>query len=288
MSSEIVRRDDILPDESEVVAELDRLEEQGDTATLNELARQAQAHQEYEARANAQERANYFGKIKVQAEARIGSIDLDLHPTPGTSTLTFDGWEVSRMIRGRWRILGLGLQAGQLDKAIRMTEDAGDVVSTWGVSGELTQWGVLWIATGPLLRRYRHLYTNGGLKVSHLEDRTGIKGLTQYLARPGKTPPRNKMRRHLAFKLADELRVERSKLRPVRSTKPPHRKRRRMHKQKALPGGRLDEAYTLIRRALQGLDRASGSGDRYGTDDAWEHLYKAEEIVGRALKRATA
>lgn len=286
MAAEIVKAGAALPSHEQLEQELDRLESSGDTQALNEVARQAAAHQEYETRNNATERASYFGRIKVMAEARIGAIDLDLHPTPGTSTLEFDGWVVSRCVRGRWRLMGAGLQVGQFDKAVASVEARDEVVSTTGVAKELSEIGALWVATAPLLKRYRHLYQTEGLTIREVEQRSGVKGLGQYLTRPGTKPYRDKIRRHAGLRVARALGVDPHTLKPARSTKAPHHKRRRMRKQRALLGGRLDETYTLIRKALTELDRAAGQS-KWGTDEAYDHLYKAEEIVGRALRRAT-
>lgn len=285
MSTEIARATDVLPSREEVAHQLDQLEASGDTQALNEVARMARAYQEYEARAGATERANHFGRIKVMAEARIGSIDLDLHPKPGQAMLEFDGVAVPRSRRDQWRMLGGGLQTGQLDKAMTLAESRADAVHTSSVARELRQMGVLMVWTAPLLKRYHELYRRDMLTVSEVERRAGVSSASHFLTRPGTTPQHDKAARPVAIRVANVLGVDPKTLKNAPQRRKPKRTRP-LRRARKLTGGRLDETYSLIRKALQELDRAAGQGDRWGTAEAWDHLYAAEEVVGKALKRA--
>jgi transcriptional regulator with XRE-family HTH domain len=291
---DIVKADRNLPALGEVADVLDALEASGDTAALNEVAQQARAYQEYERRVQATERAVHFGKIKVMAEARIGAIDLALHPAGLHADLAFGDQQVGKWTRKRWRALGAGLQGGQLEKAMRLAEARAETISTEAVVRELYGLGGLWVWTAPLLERYRELYEKEGLTLIELARRSGMErhSIRSYIQRPGSTPQRDKIARHKALRIATALGVDHSKLKGTART--PTKPKTAPQKPKIRPGrnltgGRLDEAYSLIRKALQELDRATeGIHNRWGTDEVWWHLYEAEDILGRALVQAPA
>lgn len=291
MSTDIIEtRGETLPDQEEVADELDRLMAQGETSMLNEVARKAAAYQEYERRADATERANYFGRLKVMAEARIGCIDLELHPSRLAAPLVFDGKPVRAMMRKSWRTIGMGLRAGVLDRIMALVEERDGTIGTHAVQAEIRRTGAIWIWSEPLQRRYAELYESEGLTARDVEKKLGMsKGTLQgILRRPGGTSKKRlRMHRHLAIRLAHVLGVDESELRsaPMKSSQASP-KRRRRRKRRALPGGRLDETYVLIRKALQELDRAVGTSGEWDADEAYMHLYEAEGIIGRALRKA--
>lgn len=283
--NDLVKADRQLPSQEEVDRHLDRLQAEGDVQALDEVARQAHAHQEYERREEAVERATFFGRIKVMAEARIGSIDLELYPAPKDGHLDFNGHVVSRDKRVWWRTLGAGLQTGQLESAIALVEQDGEPVTTQPVVRELRYRGVHYVWAAPLLKRYRQAYKETGLSIAELERRGGGLQLGHAITRPGTKPVVEKLRRPTAVAAAKVLGLNPTELQGV----PLARKRapkRTLRQPRRLTGGRLDKAYTLIRQALQELEAATDGTDKWGTEDVWNHLHKAEDAIGHALKRA--
>jgi hypothetical protein len=281
---ELIQASETLPSQAEIENRLDRLEDAGDTQALHEVALRAKALEVYERHVGATDRANFFGRIKVNAEARIGSIDIQLHAHPGKAELVFGDHVVTPMRRKQWRVLGAGLQSGQLDKALAIAEADDTAASTSRVVRELQEIGAFYVATAPLLKRYRELYQSEGLTIKDVQERSGVKAST-FLARPGTDPQYDKATRHVALRVAAVLGVDPQELNSVPRRREP-RKRSRIRQPRKLTGGRLDETYSLIRKALQELERAAGSNGRWGTGDAWEHLYKAEEIIGKSLRQA--
>lgn len=287
MTKELVPTNGVLPDARETEAFLVRLGEEGDLERLAEVSHQADAHRQYEVRNKARERANYFGRVKVTAEAVIGRWDTRQHPHPRSGPLEIGGQTVSSSTRSHWRVLGLGLDTGQLDKAINIAADS-DTVATYRVAQELRIMGTMFVDTRPLRDRFHELRETEGLTRRGLERAAGYtkNHLSDHF--PIEGPPRRfAMNRVMANVVAEVLGVDPKQLKGVPSGHKPHTRRRKRPKPRQLKGGRLDETYTLIRRALDELDRATGNRDKWGTDDAYTHLYQAEEIVGRALLRAT-
>lgn len=283
MSKELVPSNGApLPDLVESQRVLERIAEKGDKATLREASSQAAAHQEYERRNHAKHRANHYGKIKVTAEALLGRMDVQEN-LYADGPLEIDGDQVAEGARRAWRLLGVALLLGMLDDLTSELEGGDQEITTYGLVNELSSRGWGYVQAEPFIRAYRRRYKGQWRRSGYMRELASQigctpEGLRNWMSGKHRIPV------VAALRLARILEVPRESFKPAKVRR--GRYRRRLRKPKKLVGGRLDESYSLIRKALQELDRATGQSGEWGTAEAWDHLYKAETIIGKALNRA--
>lgn len=271
---------------------LPSLVEAHDTETLSDVADRAEVGRLYQQRRGHKELADQYGRLKVFAEAGIGVIDRREHPACERNPLIIDGEEVPHDRRFQWRLLGAADQQGLLESVVEtLRSDPIGAVTTTGAAKAARRMGAGWVATKPLRKRFRELQRSDGLTYAEIGRRTGISKSQVPKALGCKVNPGNGRKQETcsydtAVRLATALGLPVESLEPFPLRKAQRKGKRRMPMDRKLTGGRLDETYSLIRRALRELDAVAGETGRWGTAEAYEHLYKAEEIVGAVLWRA--
>lgn len=288
-SKELVETGNGLVSIDEAAKHLADLAREGNADALEEVRLQAMAHREYEKRSGFKERADHFSRLMVMTEAAIGAVDVRNNPWSLSDPLVVGGHIISNGTRSTWRLFAISKERGHFDEALDdLSQDLERGISRNTVERELQRRGAAWVDPGPLRKRFKELQHSEGLTVAELSRRTG-QGPKQIAHRLGINEKRDgsiQKRVHfpLARQLAEAIDVDPWSL-PVAHLR--KRPRERRAKPRKLTGGRLDTTYTLIRKALAELDAAAGESGKWGTKDAYHHLYEAEEIVGKALRRAT-
>jgi hypothetical protein len=266
MSTEVAVRDEALISGGSVsltvAAERVRsLIAESDTEALDEVRRQAEAHSLYEQRAGHADRARHFSVLRLLAEAGLGAI-------------SFDSPElVPRGKRGNWRSLAAALERGRLLEICEATERLGTEAASYevrrrgwsrvspecfGRSSDLgpIPWGIA-----------RRLAREKGIAFESLPSCAAEVRREQANR---EAAARSARARQAAWETA-----EREKLRELTT---------RAAKEH---GAGIDSAYALLRRTIQALDEARAGfagADQEPVDDAMHTLYRAEDLLGVALR----
>lgn len=261
-----------LPSLNEADERLVDLAAQGDVAGLREIGDQAAAYQEYEQRQGFKRRADYYGSLKVLAEAQLGGLpNLGI---PGLSPRLLDTWQ----------LLATGRDRGVLASTMKEIAEGQDI-TTSAVANELQRRGVRYVPNKPLRKAFDLAHKRDGLTLDELGSRTGRSGqqVSQQLGRCNSSAGhrRTVIGYRNALPLARELGVELSEL-PLAPLKKRRRRRRRRLPLRRLTGGRWDETYSRLRKTLDEFGAVAGEGEEW--DEAYAHFYALEEIVGKAMK----
>jgi hypothetical protein len=260
----------------------------GDTEALKGISVLAATGREYEKRRGYIQEAARYGRLQVLAESGIGKVDRATNPVQKDNPLVIEGEEIDKSTRSRWRMLGFVHDIGKLDGCVQRVLATGRTVSTYSVAHDASAAGLCYVKPAPFRREFKRRKKEG-LKVQQVATASGL-SLAAVRKALGLTPRSSGALQHrvhfeTALRLAEVLDVDSGLFEPAPPPKVP-RRRRRPRRPVTLQGGKLDKTYSLIRQALKELDSAAGSGE-WGTGPAYDHLYRAEDIIAKALKRAT-
>lgn len=273
---------------------LGQLTEAGDTHGLHQLANEAQAYALYNKRNRSKEQADYFSRIKVQAEAGIGIIDLHATAWRGHATREHDLGELvirehrfSWGTRTIWRLVGIGQMRGLLNGAFEeLAHNPEQQISSAQVYKVLLRNGAAWMPRQQL----RDAVRNSELSMTELAHRTGVsRNNVHNLCRDS---DRQAVRWLSAFPI---LRAVGTDPTTMRVALPPNRncgqarlrnqaaKRALRNEQRAKAaerhGGNIHEAYSLLRKCAQVLDPAEHD---FTTKEAKAHVRSAYSALRRA------
>lgn len=161
-------------------AEIGGLVSDGDTDTLADVAHVAKLTQLHEKRMENQARANEAGRLKVEAEAGIGLIDIRLNPKSWAlkAPLIIKGAEVSKNRRADWRSLGYAHLQKLLDDVLASLEDDDRGVSTSAAVASVRAAGAGRWAADPLRRAFESVRVRGCVHLRAIHHRAAhLEGL---------------------------------------------------------------------------------------------------------------
>jgi hypothetical protein len=262
----------VLPDLDDVAGQIAHLIEEGEGAALDEIRRRAEALMLYENRKRNAESERHFAKLRLLAEAGLGSLSYD-DPTVIKSEAE----------RAAWRSLAAAFERGKLlsicDEIPPSPRGRDRSLATQSVASEIRDAGltcvpgrflggsaptVKWIVARRIIRE---------------------RGLDAHQAPPDRRyiTERRRARQEASQRMqklyrANE-RLEQTRLRKLTAAAA------RNH------GPRIAEAFSLLRRLLDELQSARDSefaGEanvlkRHQLDRAFTSLYKAEDAIAEAL-----
>lgn len=108
----------VISEADQIEPALHELRDLGDVETLGKAAREAEAYRLYHLRNRSKDRADWFARIKVLAEAGIGWIDISTYPTKRSRgplpPLVIAGDAITPSVRTGWRALGCADHRGLL------------------------------------------------------------------------------------------------------------------------------------------------------------------------------
>lgn len=267
----------------EVRVALDRLIDEEDLGALADGRAKAEAYAAYERRKGAKERSDYFGRVKILAEAAIGIIDLRNHPwaKPLGPPLVIEGMEIGRSMRNDWRVLGQGQLQGMLDAICDYeASDPAREVGTDRVVRELRRRGVGYVDASVLKVAIKKAAESRPGGLAGLARSTGVARQTLRNHTKGHKRYLHRFSWPVAVKLCEELGVDLSALPQGR---PPKRRlalRRRLGTAKRPKGGRWDRVYTAHRRMMQEVFELTGESNE---PDLWLHLHAIEDFLKKRV-----
>lgn len=285
----------------DIRSSLDGLIERRDGEAIADGRAQAEAYAAYERRQGAQERADYFSRIKVMAEAALGVLDLDRVPYGARKRgkevppRTFKA-EAGNDLWKEWRTLGQGQLEGVLDKTLNVVADLNDPAGSWrtakgareittvSVAQELRRIGVGYVKPGPIVAALKteHERSRGfgphngtGLRMSEVASRADV-SYAMVMGLMGPNAPRRIARVH-GEALAEVLGVTGLKRAPAKNRQ---RRYRRLRPARQPKGGRWDQAYSLHRKTMEEVFAVTGESQN---DEVWGHLHAVEDFLKRRI-----
>lgn len=253
------------------------LADKGDAETLGEVAKQAELHRLHEKRGGFKERADHFARLKLLAEAAIGSIDLKTNPRYPFKTLEIAGFPVRKSTRSRFRLLAMAQEGGELNRVLdSLAMDPNQQVTTGAVCEELNRLGVGWVATKTLRDRYKQLRREENITLTEVARRAGLAGPASINQRLGLTQNgvgrrQQRVSRHVGLVLAEAMGMNPAELAPA----PPPKRNVRKLSLRTPKNPQWSKAFRHTRLALEQVNALKGAQD----DPAWQHLYKALDII---------
>lgn len=264
---------------NEVERALDELVERGAVEELAEGRARADAYAAYEKRRGAKERADYFGQVKVLAEAAIGYIDVKQYPFCSRDTGVLDlGVEIpgGGSTRAKWRALGQARLQGILAEALDAVVSNGRDITTDNVAYQVRRRGSGFVETAPLMERLR-VVTSGDVSMSDISRRADVPLPIISDLKHGR---KKRVSYPVAIKLAPALGLDTADLVPAAPSQK-WRKRSRLPSPRKLRGGRWDRAYSAHRRTMEEVFELTGES---GEPDLWGHLHAVEDFLKTRIR----
>lgn len=272
------------PSLAEVSSTLDKLVEDGALDALGEGRAQAEAYAAYECRQGAADRANYFGRIKVMAEAALVAIDLRTTRWGGAgrssgrggAPFVVAGEEVCGYERTQWRVLGQARIQGLLDQVMRDL-DAHDLpVTTPYAVPAARKAGAGWVAAEPVRVAARRLVDQGWTR-GRIAEEAGTTPAVLYKLLNAKA---KRCSYDTARALAPVVGLDLAKVAPAPWVRSQRRRGRRLRPGRRLKGGRWDEAYVRHRRTMEEIHAVTGEA---GDPDLWRALHEVDDFLKRRV-----
>lgn len=253
---------------------------EGDSVALNSARAQSEAVHVYAKRNGFTEIANQYARLKIHAEAAIGSIDRRLHPSLPRETpwLEMGYIRVDPSTRRLWRTVAIVAERGLLTGLL---DDLGDF--TWAdVRKEMSRRGLAWAAAKPL---HDHIKKRG-LTYVQVEEMSGI-----HRSNVRDQLNQGRMRWTTAVRIAEAVGFDALSLPPEPSPRQPGRQaewaRRRREAEAALA---REHERRQIKRALRSagkaLSEAYAAAERMQDVIAQAHREASDREVRRALSVA--
>jgi hypothetical protein len=264
--------------------------ERGDTDWLLNIARKAEVAALWAKREDYQDEGNRMMRLKVRAEACMGSIDRQRIPklVAGCPPLMLDGEPAPRGTRDKWRRLAVALERGVLDQAMDAVERRGGDISTWPVDVEVRAQGAGYVPAGAVrdLIDARLAVTKQSRRALAVEigvDPHRIHAV--YYPSRANAEPRVEWdtARAVAGALGEDPRV--LPIIPLaRARVTGRRVPRWLTRERKPTGSKWDSPYAHFRKALADIKHlAPNTVSKY--DELYAHLYAIEEFVAREMKR---
>jgi hypothetical protein len=288
MSSSLELAERIAQDLTEALqkaeASIASLVEERDAEQLSDVRSAADAQRLFEERSGANERAVVFAKIKLLAEAGLGALTFIDYPTLRADFKYPDGVRIGKeTIRPntarRWRLLAHAQERGLLLPVIDDLSAAEQPLGTAAVADECGRRGVAGVPAKILVKKLREKAALNQVTLAHLAQQVGIPQKMIY-------EKKRIVRWENAKALAEALGVDPLELPLARQQRQVTRKRLWLKRERKKTGGRWDETYSRFRRCLDEFASVAGEGHQW--DEAYQHFYALEEIIGRAMKRESS
>jgi hypothetical protein len=262
-------------------ASIASLVEAREAEELSEVRSAADAQRLFEERSGAGERMLVFTKIKLLAEAGLGALTFIDYPALRADFKYPDGVKVGKekippSTARRWRTLAHAQERGLLLGIIDELAAHDQPLGTGNVADECGRRGVAGVQAKTLVKILRDKAKLSNVTLGHLAHQVGIPQKMLY-------EKQRIVRWENAKRLAEALDVDPLILPPARQKRTTKRQRLWLRRERRLTGGRWDETYSRFRRCLDEFAAVAGEGEQW--NEAYEHFYALEEIIGRAMKR---
>ena len=271
-SGGIVGADEALPDLELAARYVDRLVEGADENALHNLRNQADAVRLYEQRSKNLESANHFARLKLLAEAGLGELSLGRDPALPTGT---------PIAVRNWRTVAIGHKRGVLTSTCDAFVATGRTITTTRVARTLERKGWTYIDAEAIQKVIDDRVAHDQISRAQLARQLGFYPTEFY-------PRKNLHRRQWpqGVRLATALGVDPVSFPPKASRRRPRRDGRPwwLVRERKRSGGKWDRAYGYFRQCLDQFQQLAPNHDPRW-DEAYEHLYAIEQIIGRQLAK---
>lgn len=263
-----------LPDLGLASDYVDQLVANGDEDTLRWIRDESKAAIQFlHERAESLKQMNHFARLKLLAEAGLGSLLLaDGQRPKGRSRFT------------HWRALAIGQRRGVMGDVCDEIEREGLSITTTRVAGRLEVQGWTRTHAAALQERVDRCVRERGISKSAFAREINIfpSTLSPSYAKRGKS-----MEWPNAARIAEAIGIDPLSLPPRPLALDPRRPRKVpmwLARERKRTGGKWDKAYGYFRQCLSEFQELAPNQDPVW-DEAYAHFYAIEQLIGRQLSK---